>query len=340
MKILHIAEPQTFTKPFFSLIEKNFDAEDHAILSRGKSNGWPNELKVTNKTRSGLIWVYNFLKSAQKAEKIILHGLFDKRILLILSMQPWLLKKCYWCIWGGDLYCYKNRRRDFISNQFEIIRFFVISRIGHFVTYIKGDYELARIWYGAKGKYHECLGFESNLYKETIVPPKEGQVINILVGNSADPSNNHLEIFENLLPFKGGDFLIYCPLSYGSAVYSDRIAKLGKEIFGNKFIPLLEFTPFEKYLEFLGQIDIAIFAHRRQQALGNTITLLGLGKKVFIRSDVTTWDFFEQNNIKVFDVCGIELSVLDEKTKSKNMAEVRKYFSYENLIRQWIEIFE
>lgn len=47
----------------------------------------------------------------------------------------------------------------------------------------------------------------------------------------------------------------------------------GKELFGEKFIPLTEFMTFEKYLEFLGSIDIAIFAHKRQQAMGNTITI-------------------------------------------------------------------
>ena len=42
--------------------------------------------------------------------------------------------------------------------------------------------------------------------------------------------------------------------------------------------------PFNQYLEFLGKIDIAIFNHRRQQGFGNAITLLGLGKKVYLNS--------------------------------------------------------
>jgi hypothetical protein len=48
----------------------------------------------------------------------------------------------------------------------------------------------------------------------------------------------------------------------------------GHEWFGDKLVPMTGFMPFEQYLEFLKSFDIAIFNHQRQQAMGNTITLL------------------------------------------------------------------
>lgn len=40
--------------------------------------------------------------------------------------------------------------------------------------------------------------------------------------------------------------------------------------------------PFEEYLGLLAKIDIAILNHKRQQAMGNITTLLGLGKKYIL----------------------------------------------------------
>ncbi|WP_083234102.1 TDP-N-acetylfucosamine:lipid II N-acetylfucosaminyltransferase [Candidatus Marithrix sp. Canyon 246] len=75
---------------------------------------------------------------------------------------------------------------------------------------------------------------------------------------------------------------MFVPLSYGDpkGVYIKEVISTGTKIFGDKFIPMTEFMDFDKYLNFLGSINITIFNHNRQQAMGNTITLLGFGKKV------------------------------------------------------------
>ena len=47
-------------------------------------------------------------------------------------------------------------------------------------------------------------------------PPKdEKQIINILIGNSATETNNHIEVLDLLSKFKNEDIKIYVPLSYG-----------------------------------------------------------------------------------------------------------------------------
>jgi len=103
---------------------------------------------------------------------------------------------------------------------------------------------------------------------------------------------------------------------------------------------LIELMPFEKYLEFLSKIDIAIFGHKRQQAMGNIITLLGLGKKVYMRSDITSWQLFQNIGVKVFDVENIDLELIDEHTKRDNQQKIKKYFSEESYICQLKNIFE
>ncbi|MDD2509394.1 MAG: TDP-N-acetylfucosamine:lipid II N-acetylfucosaminyltransferase [Aliarcobacter sp.] len=181
--------------------------------------------------------------------------------------------------------------------------------------------------------------YPSNLYKEYDIIQKEHTTTNIQLGNSADPSNNHIDVLSKLIKYKDENIKIFTPLSYGDQVYAQDVIKKGKELFGDKFVALTEFMPFEKYLEFLGQIDIAIFAHKRQQAMGNTITLLGLGKKVYMRSDITPWQLFDSLDVKVYDVANIEIDLMEEKIKKENQQKITEYFSKENYLKQLQELF-
>jgi hypothetical protein len=211
------------------------------------------------------------------------------------------------------------------------------------VTYIDGDIELARKWYGAKGQYHECLMYLSNIVDPEMISGSgsrnNGGTLKILVGNSSDPSNNHEEVFEKLLPYKNDDIAIYVPLSYGNKVNANKIADLGKRWFGDKFIPMVEFMPYQDYLDFLRDIDIAVFNHKRQQAMGNTISLLGLGKTVFIRSDVSQWQFLTGMGLKVGKFENLNLERMSEADLSRNAHIVRSNFSESILVRQWSAIF-
>ncbi|MDM7858843.1 TDP-N-acetylfucosamine:lipid II N-acetylfucosaminyltransferase [Thiopseudomonas acetoxidans] len=283
MKILHVGIYDKLLPPFIELIKKSFDFNQHVFLLHLGMGNIPHDQNVKvyeRKIIERLKFYFVALLKMHRSDKLILHGLFDIKLIFVLFFTPWLLRKCYWAIWGGDLYVYKS-------------------------------YE---------------------------VPAKQGETKNILVGNSADPSNNHLKALEKLLPFKEQDIAIYCPLSYGNHEHAQKVIKQGKEWFGDKFKPLTKFMPFDEYLKLLGTIDIAIFNHKRQQAMGNTITLLGLGKTVYMRSDTTQWQFFQNKQITVGDAEEIkDLSVLDV---SGNRDKIKQHFSKENFISQLESIFE
>ena len=91
--------------------------------------------------------------------------------------------------------------------------------------------------------------------------------------------------------------------------------------------------PFEKYLEFLSEIDIAIFAHKRQQAFGNIISLLGMGKKVYLDEVSTLNGVCQEYNLRNFVLDNLDLILIDEKIKKSNIENVKKYFSKESLIK-------
>jgi len=105
-------------------------------------------------------------------------------------------------------------------------------------------------------------------------------------------------------------------------------------------MPLLDFMPFEKYLELLGQIDITVFAHKRQQAMGNTITLLGLGKKVYMRNDVTPWEFLMELGVEVCDLEQLDIQRLSKNEAVRNREIIKNYFSKQKLVEQLEDVFK
>jgi dTDP-N-acetylfucosamine:lipid II N-acetylfucosaminyltransferase len=362
IKHLHIVGNELkFIKPFIKYINHNFNGEEHffLILDSSKEDavemiGFDN-VKIAKPYSSSnhifrkmwllykipksfcLLFYYFFF-----SKKIYLHGIFDKKVILFLYIFRFFSSKVYWLMWGGgDLDVPTKQLSD--TNWYKISEKVKGSFCGY-VSYLPGDYTLAEKLYKVKGQYYESLMYESNTFVEIELQEKNDDVTRIQVGNSADCANNHFEIFESLLKYKNENVEIYCILSYGekpwSVGWTKKVMNRGKELFGAKFIPVTEFMNYDSYIEFLGIIDIAIFAHKRQQAMGNTISLLGLGKKVYLRSDITSWELFNNLGVNVFDVKDVDISKLAEAEKVNNIRLIREHFSKEKYHLQLKTFFE
>jgi len=295
MKILHIFDNsnEKFSEPYIDFICKNFDSREHLFFHIGA------DIRTKKTMRNNMRFIVKLkylqlIREMNSAGKIILHGLFLPRMFLILFLQPWLLKKCYWVVWGADLYQYRIAKESGKANVNEFIRKLVIRNIGNIATLVKGDYDLAREWYGARGKYFKAryINEESNVYLNDLVkiPPVTHEEVRILLGNSASETNNHFEALDILAAFSAENIRVICPLSYGDNDYRDRVIDYGQRVLGDKFSYLDRFYNVKEYMDILYTVDIGIFNNDRQQALGNIFPLLYLGKKVYMKSDTTMWD--------------------------------------------------
>jgi len=73
--------------------------------------------------------------------------------------------------------------------------------------------------------------------------------------------------------------------------------------------------------------------------MGNIITLLGMGKKVYMRNDITPWKTLKDIGVDIFNVSTISLEPQSEKVIENNSQKIKSYFSEEKLVEQLKKIF-
>lgn len=344
-KNLHIVFPEKFFNKYIQFINNNFKAEDHLFLYLRK-DGTENNFDNVKKMRFYKIPFLNFFELflyMSRYDRIFLHSLSKTKVVFCLFFFPFICKKAYWLLWGGDMYY--RLSDDTIRAKKNLSNFIfkrVVGRLGFILTHINGDVSIAREQFGFKGKHLPCLLYPSNVFNQSHSTKKLGnKTINILLGNSSHASNNHHEILEKLRRYKDLDIKVYCPLSYGDKRYAKSIIELGHQFFGDKFIPITEFLSLSDYYALLNRIDIAIFNHWRQQAVGNIITLIGMGKTVYLRKEVTTVEMLMELGIEIqpINLNNFELIQLTQEQIKQNISIVKSRFSEKRLFKEYQAIF-
>lgn len=144
----------------------------------------------------------------------------------------------------------------------------------------------------------------------------------VLVGNSASLTNNHVEIFELLAREDGFKGRIVCPLSYGDARYAEKVSGLGRDLFGDRFLPLLEFMPNREYLKIIGSCGFVVMGHLRQQAVGNVCSALFLGAKVYLDSRNPLSNWLVSRGAVIGDVSRLDFIPLSDREIEVNRSVV------------------
>lgn len=215
-----------------------------------------------------------------------------------------------------------------------------IARINILITGANNDAEISllkKIYPSFKGKYI-CGSYDQNydLAKDLIIktPYNGEQPLKILLGNSADPTNNHIDACKIIDKKITDDYNIYCPLSYGDNYYSIYFQKWAKQHLQTKIHLFLDFMNRNDYIKLLNEMDIVVMYHNRQQAMGNIITSLTLGKPIFLKSQNPVFQMLKKigvpyvynisdlGNVNIFDVC------LDAQNKREYcISIIKKYYS-------------
>ncbi|WP_104041591.1 TDP-N-acetylfucosamine:lipid II N-acetylfucosaminyltransferase [Vibrio hyugaensis] len=346
MKFVNIINDDKFTADYIDFVEDNLDMSEQVFFVfkthdkfpiKERSNIFSYDKKKHNYF-DYLVFLKNLIKHSIKAEKIIIHGLFKIKITQILWVLRFLLPKCYWAVWGGDLY---SRDENLLTRRGRYKEFFrrkVIKDMGYIITSIRGDYENVVKWYGTKASHLPYFMYPASLYHDIPIADKKDNKLNVLIGNSADPTNNHEEAFAKIAPFVNENVRIICPLNYGSKKHASAMVELGNKMFGSSFEPILDYIKYDEYMLLLTTVDIAVFNHNRQQAMSTTRVLLGMGKTVYLRKETSSYEALRNVGAIVHDIneFNLEVSVSDGE---KNARAIQQYYSKESLIKNLQAIY-
>ena len=153
-------------------------------------------------------------------------------------------------------------------------------------------------------------------------------------------------MLRKLSKFRNQNIKVYVPLSYGDKEYVHRVIKSGRDLLGEKFVPMTDYMDVDEYYKHLSQIDIALFGMKRQQALGNIMALLYMGKKVYLREH-SVLEHYSSN------VCCCNTGIVEEIDRmsfdqfiyfgqgkaEENERIMRLMFQKDSVVKSWNMIF-
>ncbi|MBX3308851.1 MAG: TDP-N-acetylfucosamine:lipid II N-acetylfucosaminyltransferase [Cryobacterium sp.] len=148
----------------------------------------------------------------------------------------------------------------------------------------------------------------------------------ILVGNSAAPANNHVEVFELLARSNLTGRRVFVPLSYGNPFYAALVRRAGHELLGDRFVPITEFLPLKEYNELLAQCGIVMMGSQRQMALGNILRAVWQGAHVALDPRNPIFEYLRDRGATVMLLDDIAANGLPTEAVSAACVEINRAF--------------
>jgi dTDP-N-acetylfucosamine:lipid II N-acetylfucosaminyltransferase len=211
-----------------------------------------------------------------------------------------------------------------------------LARTQVFSAPIAEDFELLQGERGARFRARFAQ-FNYGSVERTFSPGAEGvRGGDILVGNSAAPTNNHAEAFELLASRDLGERRVVVPLTYGDPAYREAVVALGRRMFGRRFEPILEHLPLAAYNEVVSRCAVGVMHHRRQQALGTVGGLLYRGARVFLDESAVLHRFLKRHGVEVFPSGSLgagSLEPLSADQRAGNRAAIEALWSHDAVTR-------
>lgn len=367
-KILHLINDTVFIDTAISSFEEVLP-RGNEFLHIGNKNKFHliknNQVKQVPRRLIFRAKFRNYLKSF---DAIIFHSFSRFEYFVVALLAPAKTKKM-WIGWGFDYYNLVYKEEELLKTETlnlyrmscpnklkktllkyakgkvrELLNFLVrkkgIQCIDFFSPVIYEDYKLVinkNPW--IKAEYLAWnYGVANRMQSKNIFCGE-----NILVGNSASYTNNHVEVFRILARCDLAGRKIICPLNYGDEQYARYIITLGKELFGKAFTPLTEFMDFNDYVALLSSCTLVFMNHLRQQATGNIYIAIMSGAKVFLDPLNPLFKHYVNLGLKVFsihDFDQVSFSRLSEEDVQHNRTILKKASSKEMILEKTFNVIK
>ncbi|WP_130833144.1 TDP-N-acetylfucosamine:lipid II N-acetylfucosaminyltransferase [[Erwinia] mediterraneensis] len=210
-------------------------------------------------------------RAANHQQRFFCHGQFNPYLWLALLSGKIRRSQIFWHVWGADLY---EDARGLKFRLFYLLRRLAQGRVAHlFAT--RGDIH----HYQQRHASVPC----SLLYFPTRIPESApaslsgGEPFTILLGNSGDASNRHIQALEAIHAQFGDQVRIEVPLGYppDNEAYIARVAEAAERLFPAGNVHLIrEKLAFPDFLQLIARCQLGYFLFARQQGIGTLCLLI------------------------------------------------------------------
>lgn len=253
-----------------------------------------------------------------------------------------------WAILGGDLYnrylrymgyplLYKEKK-SIIKFAGSILRmitrrheFYYLMRRCSAIMSAYCDYKLIEK-YNKSGNttpahiYSIAYSIEKVMGPLYGLPFQDHSRCSIIVGNSASFTNNHLYVLEQLSKVDVGDSEISLISSYGntSSEYLEKVKNTFSSRYGNSFKMISNYLSLTDYNNLLKSATHFLYGNWRQEAVGNILTALYLGGKVYLSKNNPLFEDLIEKGFSIFCLEEIDSSFLvplplNDKVKNREI---------------------
>lgn len=326
MRIIHCLWDDKFMDGTIRVYENDKRHSNDYVLVKKHPEKY--KLKNIKSTKAKIISPKVFLSLLDNYDVVVLHSFKSLKYSLICEIP----KSCkvVWYAWGFDLYSgpyaiipiqlynketlsYINdhpQNKSLISSTYSFIQNLhlkkALSRVDYFSGVFAYEYNLVK-------EYHKCFrakpvdfyyGDTDFFIKDEVTYDCSIDKKDIILGNSADPCNNHHDALTAMSKTKlPKDAKIIIPLSYaGDADYVNWVKEYAESLFPGQVKPLQSFLPLDEYISLISNCRVAIFYHERQQASDNIFMQMLYGAKVYMSETSLAYKFLKKEGFIVFSL--------------------------------------
>lgn len=255
--------------------------------------------------------------------KFILHGQFNFWLWLAILIGQLPCQRLAWHIWGADLYEVSSSWK---FKLFYPIRRLAQKKIGR-IWATKGDLNYVWQMIRAQTTQDRLLYFPTKM-PELLTRKKEKHqdtLLRILVGNSGDRSNNHIQALEKIYHQLGDTVDLIIPMGYpeNNESYIRDVEQYAHHYFSAERVHILrEKMDFAHYLQILTACHFGVFNFERQQGIGTLCLLLQLGIPFALNSANPFILDLKQNRVPFLYVDRLNKQSIDQVEKQLLAADI------------------